>query len=99
MKRRWGYGERDLLDLLHLEPTDERERVAFEFVHQATLHPKGVTGDLRRRLAAAFTPQEVMEIVLVVGFWKMYNTMHTAMGMPLEDPVAAEAKWVEVGPR
>ena len=28
-----------------------------------------------------------MEIVLVVGFWKMYNLMHSAMKVPIEDPV------------
>lgn len=39
-----------------------------------------------------------MEIVLVIGFWKMYNTMHTAMGVPLEDPVLKEAGWVDVAP-
>ncbi len=43
-------------------------------------------------------PSEVMEIVLAMGCWKMYNTMHTAMGVPLEDPVLAEASWVDVAP-
>jgi Uncharacterized conserved protein len=77
---------------------DEREAVAFEFVHQASLDPTGVSDELRGRLAEHFTPGEVMEIVLVMGFWKMYNTMHTAMGVPLEDPVAQEAGWVQVQP-
>jgi hypothetical protein len=38
-----------------------------------------------------------MEIILIVGFWKMYNTMHTAMAAPLEDPVVEFANWVQVG--
>ncbi len=100
LKRRWGYSEDILEDVLQLDqPRDEREAVAEEFVHQASLDPKGVTDDLRRRLAEHFTPSEVMEIVLVTGFWKMYNTMHTAMGVPLEDPVAHEAGWVSVQPK
>jgi len=54
-----------------------------EFVREAT----AVTDERRARLAAHFTPQEVTEIVLVIGFWKMYNLMHRAINVPIEDPV------------
>ena len=36
-----------------------------------------------------------MEIVLVVGFWKMYNTMHSAMNVPIEDPVLSYTCWMD----
>lgn len=99
LRRRWGYEDEDLETVLQLdEPQDEREAVAMEFVHQASLDPRGVSDELRARLAEHFTPQEVMEIVLVVGFWKMYNTMHTAMGAPLEAPVLEFTRWVDVHP-
>lgn len=99
LKRRWGYSEEDLEKVLRLEdPVDEREEVAREFVHQASYDPHGVTDELRARLAARFTPQEVMEIVLLVGFWKMYNTMHVAMGAPIEDPILRFQHWVDVKP-
>ena len=99
LKRRWQYTEGDLASVLSLdEPADEREAAAFEFVHQASIDPAGVTDEVRKRLAEHFTPGEVMEIVLVMGFWKMYNTMHTAMGVPLEDPVVQESGWVKVAP-
>ena len=99
LERRWGYDTERLEDVLHLDkPADEREAVAFEFVHQMSLDAEGVTDDLRSRLAAAYTPAEVMEIVLVTGFWKMYNTQHTAMAAPLEDPVIDKRDWVKVKP-
>jgi len=99
LQRRWQYTPDDIASVLSLdEPADEREAVAFEFVHQSSLDPAGVTDEMRERLAQHFTPSEVMEIVLVMGFWKMYNTMHTAMGVPLEDPVLADASWVDVAP-
>jgi uncharacterized peroxidase-related enzyme len=99
LKRRFEYSESDLLGVLSLDhPADEREAAAFEYVHQMSLDPTGVTDEMRSRLAEHFTPEEVMEITLVGGFWKMYNTMHTAMGVPLEDPVANEAGWVKVAP-
>lgn len=99
LKRRWNYSEGDLNSVLSLDqPRDEREAVAFEYVHEASLDPTGVTDELRRRLAEHFTPEEVVEITLVLGFWKMYNTMHSAMGVPLEDPVLSDARWVKVAP-
>ena len=98
-RRRWSYSDSDIEHLLKMDqPGDEREAVAMEFVHQTSLDAAGVTDELRQRLAKHFTPQECMEIVLVAGFWKMYNIMHTAMGMPLEDPVVPDAHWVGVGP-
>jgi AhpD family alkylhydroperoxidase len=97
LQRRWGYDERQVADVLKMtEPVDEKEAAAFAFVHQTSLDPAGVTDAMRARLAAAFTPEEVMTIVLVAGFWKMYNTMHTAMAAPLEDPVMAGRPFVNV---
>lgn len=99
LQRRWGYDEDEVRSMLELDdPGDERERVASEFVHRASLDPTGVTDELRSRLAELFTPDEVMQIVLVLGFWKMYNTMHSAMAAPLEEPVKSEARWVETQP-
>ena len=51
------YSDDDLQSVLSLdEPADEREAVAFEFVHQASLDPAGVTDEMRPRLAEHFTP-------------------------------------------
>jgi AhpD family alkylhydroperoxidase len=99
LQRRWGYGDEQLAETLDPEaPHDEREALAMEFVRQASKDPAGVTDDLRGRLAQNFTPQEVMEIVLLIGFWKMYNLMHIAMAVPLEDLVAGYRDWVHFDP-
>jgi len=88
LKERWGYEDGRVESVLRLQDTvDEREAVATEFVHQASLDPVSVTDELRSRLTEHFDPEEVMEIVLVMGLWKMYNAMHSAMGLPVEDPV------------
>jgi AhpD family alkylhydroperoxidase len=85
---RWGYDDERIEKVLRLEDVaDEREAVAQEFVHLASLDPAGVSDELRSKLAEHFTPPEVMEIVFLVGFWKMYNTIHASMAIPLEDPV------------
>ena len=98
LQRRWGYGDRQLAETLDPDgPRDEREAVAMEFVRQASADSAAVPDELRARLAAHFSPQEVMEVVLVVGFWKMYNTMHNAMNLPLEDPALGYKDWVNYG--
>jgi len=95
MKARWGYADDDVSDVLHLDkPSDAREAAAFAFVHEASLDPTAVGDETRDRLRELFTPQEVMEIVLVMGFWKMYNTMHSAMAAPVEGPVLGFTDWV-----
>ena len=99
LQRRWEYDDNELSCLLHLdEPQDEREEVAFEYATQASIDPTAVSDELRVRLAAKFNPQEVMEIVITVGFWKMYNSMHEAMKLPIEEPVLGLDKWMEVQP-
>lgn len=99
LKKRFGYDDDDVTSLLHLdEPQNDQEAAAFEFVHQASLDATAVTDEQRARLAEHFSPSQVMEIVMVVGFWKMYNTMHNAMDAPLEDPVREFSHWVNVQP-
>lgn len=99
LKRRWGEADDDVQKTLRFEDAaDEREEAAYAFVHQASLDPAGVTDEMRAELARHYNPQEVMEIVLVMGFWKMYNTMHTAMAAPLEEPVKDYADWINIQP-
>jgi uncharacterized peroxidase-related enzyme len=96
LQRRWGYEDRQLAETLNPDgPRDEREAVAMQFVREASRDATAVSDELRAKLAQHFTPQEVMEIVLVIGFWKMYNTMHNAMNLPIEDPVQGYTGWVK----
>ncbi len=98
-KRKFGYDETQIESILRLDQTaDAREALAREFAHQASLDAQGVSDELRARMAKTFSPQEYMEIVLLVGFWKMYNTMHNAMGIESEPPVLAFKKFVEIRP-
>jgi uncharacterized peroxidase-related enzyme len=99
LQRRWGYDEAQVEGVLKMsQAADEKEQAAFDFVHQMSLDPASVTDELRARLASHYTPQEVMNIVLVAGFWKMYNAMHTAMAAPIEDPVLKGRRFLNVLP-
>ena len=96
LARRWGYEDSEIESVLsETDAADEREQVALEFVNVASADPKGVPDELRQKMASFFTPPEVMEIVLTFGFWKMYNAMHDAMALPIEDPVLGLDAWTQ----
>ena len=50
----------------------------------ATLDPADMPPEILPRLAAALTPPQIVELACVVGFWKMYNTIHESLGVPIE---------------
>ncbi len=96
MKRKWGLDDQRLDEILHLEnPHDEREGVAWEFVHAASQGPQHVTDDLRRRLAMHFSPEERVEIACTLGFWAFFNRVHSSLGVPIESHLLDEAHWVD----
>jgi len=96
IKRKWALDDHRLDEILHLEnPHDEREEVAWEFVHAASQGPEHVTDDLRRRLAEHFTPEEIIEIACTLGFWAFFNRVHSSLGIPIESHLSAEEHWVD----
>ncbi len=97
LREKYGLKEEAVLSILQLQnPRDEREAVAWEFVHKASQGAGHVTDDLRRRLAEHFTAEEIVEIACVVGFWAFFNRVHTALDVPLEEHLWDEGHWVDV---
>ena len=83
----WGMSHKELLDLMRGddEPRNEMERVCFDFVRAASADARTVPDDVYDRLNAHLTPPQIVELACVVGFWKMYNTIHDAFRVPLEE--------------
>jgi alkylhydroperoxidase family enzyme len=46
------------------------------------------------RLKQHLSPPQIVELSMVVGFWKFYNTVHDALRIPVEKTLAADAKFV-----
>jgi uncharacterized peroxidase-related enzyme len=82
----WGMSRDEVADLVRggLEPRDEMERVCFDFARAASADPAAVPDDVFDRLKMYLTPPQVVELACVVGFWKMYNTIHDALRIPIE---------------
>ena len=93
----WGMTHEELTDMLRGEdePRDEMERVCFDFVRAASEDPRSVPEEIYERLRVQLTPPQIVELACVVGFWKMYNTIHDALRVPLEEPLQANAGYVK----
>ena len=83
----WDFSESQvagLLDPSHV-PETAVERLALEYARAATLDHNAVPAALLDELARHLTPPQIVELACVVGFWKMYNSVHEALHVPIED--------------
>jgi len=97
LRRKFGYSDDQLMDILKLRnPRDERERVAWSFVHAGSLGPEHTDDEHRTDLADVFSPGEVVEIACTLGFWSMFNRVHTCTDMPIEGHLLEYSGWVDV---
>ena len=82
----WGraWDEIDALLDAGYEPEDPMERACFAYARTATLDAADVPAEVLENLTAALTPPQIVELACVVGFWKMYNTIHESLGVPIE---------------
>ena len=93
----WGLSHEELMELMRGddEPSGEMERVCFDFVRAASTDPRTVPDEIYARLRTYLTPPQVVELACVVGFWKMYNTIHDALRVPLEAHLQSNAGYVK----
>ncbi|CAA9249458.1 MAG: hypothetical protein AVDCRST_MAG41-2002 [uncultured Corynebacteriales bacterium] len=68
---------------------DPREALILEVADALTQDPDGVTDDMRTELAAAFTPGEVVNIVLAIGMYNLTSRVLKALQIPVEDVLVA----------
>ena len=92
----WSMAHEELVQLMQgdEEPATEMERVCFDFVRAASKDPRTVPDEIYDRLKALLTPPQIVELACVVGFWKMYNTVHDALRVPIEEPLLVNADYV-----
>ena len=93
----WGLTHEELIELMRGgdEPRDEMERACYDFVRAASSDPRTVPDDVYDRLKMHLTPPQIVELACVVGFWKMYNTVHDSLRVPLEEHLQENAGYVK----
>jgi alkylhydroperoxidase family enzyme len=70
------------------------ERACFDYVTAASRDPQTVPDDVYKRLVQHLTPPQIVELACVVGFWKMYNTIHDSLRIPIEAHLLSETEYV-----
>jgi uncharacterized peroxidase-related enzyme len=94
----WGMDDDEVRQLLtgDPEPKDEIEAVCFEYVRAASLDPTAVPQELLDRLNQHLTPPQIVELACVIGFWKLYNTIHDCLKIPVEADLLAQTGYVRL---
>ena len=93
----WGFTDDDVAGLFDpgYQPEDAAERACFDYARAASFDASDVAPEILDRLARHLTPPQIVELACVVGFWKMYNTIHDSLHVPLETTLLGESGWVE----
>ena len=88
----WGYDDSDINKILDPDnpEADDVEAACMAYARAATTDASEVPQEVVERLAEVLTPPQVVELACVVGFWKMYNTIHESLYIPLEDELMGE---------
>ena len=94
----WGLSEEELQDLItgDMEPANEFERACFDYVRAASADPTSVPTEIRQRLKQHLTPPQIIELACVVGFWKLYNTVHDSLQIPVESQLLQDTGYVDL---
>jgi uncharacterized peroxidase-related enzyme len=94
----WDIGDGELGDLLDGNPkaSNPFEQACFDFVSAASYEPTDMPDEIFDRLAAHLTPPQIVELASLVGFWKMYNTIHDSLRIPIEQHLLARSLTVGI---
>ncbi|MBT7954409.1 MAG: hypothetical protein HN731_04425 [Rhodospirillaceae bacterium] len=93
----WDVNNEELSELLtDPQPKDDFEKACFDYVEAASFDPRDVPDEVLENLKKHLTPPQVIELACVVGFWKMYNTIHDSLNIPLEQHLHAVSGFVDL---
>ncbi|MFP6711859.1 MAG: hypothetical protein VB913_09235 [Rhodospirillales bacterium] len=93
----WDIGEDGLAELLtNPQPEDDFEKACFDYVQAASFDPTDVPDEVLENLKMNLTPAQIVELSCVVGFWKMYNTIHDSLHIPLEQRLLGVSGYVDI---
>jgi alkylhydroperoxidase family enzyme len=67
------------------EGSDPVEKVCFAYARAASFDPNSVSSELLAELKAHLTPPQIVQLSAIVGMWKLFNTIHDSLHLPIED--------------
>ena len=93
----WDFSDEDVMQLLDpaYAPDDPAEKAAIAYARAATIDHSNVPDAVLSALAETLSPPQIVELACVVGFWKMYNSIHEALHIPIEEALQGNAAFLE----
>jgi alkylhydroperoxidase family enzyme len=94
----WDISDMELNALLEgsLAPDSEFEQACFDFVSSASFEPTDMPDEIFDRMKRLLSPAQIVELASLVGFWKMYNTIHDSLRIPIEQHLLARSETVGI---
>jgi uncharacterized peroxidase-related enzyme len=74
---------------------DAVEAACFAYARAASFDPGSVTPELLERLKEVLTSAQIVELAALVGLWKMINTIHDTLHLPIEEGMQDYARFLE----
>jgi uncharacterized peroxidase-related enzyme len=75
---------------------DPVEEACFAYARTASSDPASVTPAMLESLKQVLTSAQIVELAAVVGMWRMINTIHDTLSLPIEDSMQDYARYLEV---
>ena len=93
----WSFSPEDIAKLLDpgYSPDDPAEKIAIDYARAATFDHTNVPRKILDDLAACMTPPQIVELACVVGFRKMYNSIHEALHIPIEEALQGNVAFLD----
>jgi alkylhydroperoxidase family enzyme len=65
--------------------SDPIERACYAYARAASFDPNSVSPQILTDLKAVLTPGQIVQLAAIVGMWKLFNTIHDSLHLPIED--------------
>ncbi|MEZ5737660.1 MAG: hypothetical protein R3E09_17985 [Novosphingobium sp.] len=65
--------------------SDPVEQVCFAYARSASYDPNSVSAAMLSELRERLTPAQIVQLAAIVGMWKLFNTIHDSLHLPIED--------------
>jgi len=78
------------------EGADAVEQACFAYARAASTDPASVTSGMLDGLKQVLTSAQIVELAAIVGMWKMINTIHDTLQLPIEESMQDYARYLEV---
>lgn len=65
--------------------SDPVEQACFAYARAASYDPNSVSPEMLADLRAQLTPAQIVQLAAIVGMWKLFNTIHDSLHLPIEN--------------